>query len=90
MKILKLFSGLKVEIVVVFCDDNFVYRDVISLSVLCVGKWNMQRIECKYLIFCTRFKWLACRAICYSKLLEMYKVMFGLLINVLEFGCQPF
>ncbi|MDR2203501.1 MAG: IS1 family transposase [Nitrososphaerota archaeon] len=38
----------------------------------------------------TRLKRLARRTICYSKSLEMHKIMFGLLINALEFGRQPF
>ncbi|MDR2699217.1 MAG: IS1 family transposase [Nitrososphaerota archaeon] len=42
------------------------------------------------LTFRTRLKRLVRKAICYSKFLEMHKIMFGLLINVLEFGCQPF
>ncbi|MDR0460353.1 MAG: IS1 family transposase [Nitrososphaerota archaeon] len=81
---------LKVAIEAVFFDDNFVYHDVISVNVLFTGKCNTWRIECKYLTFCTRFKCLACRAICCSKSLGMHKIVFGLLVNVLEFGCKLF
>ncbi|MDR2700447.1 MAG: IS1 family transposase, partial [Nitrososphaerota archaeon] len=57
---------------------------------LCTGKRNTQGIERKHLMFRTGFKRLARKTICCSKSLEMYKIMFGLLINVLEFGRQPF
>ncbi|MCL2173454.1 MAG: IS1 family transposase [Candidatus Bathyarchaeota archaeon] len=69
-----------------FFDDNFVYREAISANVLFTGKRNTQRIERKHLTFCTRLKCLARRTVCYSKSLDMHKVVFGLLINVLEFG----
>ncbi|WP_343378039.1 IS1 family transposase [Candidatus Bathycorpusculum sp.] len=43
-------------------------------------------MERKHLTFRTRLKCLARRTICYSKSLDMHKIVFGLLINVLEFG----
>ncbi|MCL2291488.1 MAG: IS1 family transposase, partial [Candidatus Bathyarchaeota archaeon] len=43
-----------------------------------------------HLTFRTRLKRLARRTICYSKSLDMHKIVFGLLINVLEFGCKLF
>jgi insertion element IS1 protein InsB len=71
---------------VVFSDDNFAYRDAISTDILFAGKRNTQRILRKHLTFRTRFKRLARRTICYSKSWDMYTIVFGLLINVLEFG----
>jgi len=85
-KLLDLLSELKVEIEAVFFDDNFAYRDAIPANVLFMGKRNAQRIERKHLAFRTKLKCLARRTICYSKSLEMHKIVFGLLINVLEFG----
>ena len=89
-KLLDLLSELNVEIEAVFSDDNFAYHEAMPVNVLFTGKRNAWRIECKHLTFCTRFKCLACRAICYFKSLGMHKVVFGLLINVLEFGCKLF
>ena len=83
--LLKLLSGLNVEITVVFFDDNFAYHDVIPANVLCTGKRNTQRIECKHLAFRTRLKRLARRTICYSKSLDMHTILFDLLINTLKF-----
>ncbi|MCL2287724.1 MAG: IS1 family transposase [Candidatus Bathyarchaeota archaeon] len=85
-KLLKLLSGLNVEITVVFFDDNFVYHDAIPANVLCTGKRNTQRILRKHLTFRTKLKRLARRTICYSKSLDMHTILFGLLINTLEFG----
>ncbi|MDR0460118.1 MAG: IS1 family transposase [Nitrososphaerota archaeon] len=85
-KLLDLLSELKVEIEAVFFDDSFAYREAISANILFTGKCNTWRIECKHLTFRARFKCLARRTICYSKSLDMHKIVFGLLINVLEFG----
>jgi insertion element IS1 protein InsB len=85
-KLLDLLSKLNVEIEAVFFDDNFAYHEAIPANILFTGKRNTWRIECKHLTFRTRFKCLARRTICYSKSLDMHKVVFGLLINVLEFG----
>ena len=57
-------------------------------EVLTVSKKFTQRIERKHLTFRTRLKWLARRTICYSKSWDMHTIVFGLLINVLEFGCK--
>jgi insertion element IS1 protein InsB len=89
-KLLVLLSKLNVEIIQVFSNDNFAYRDAISRDILQTGKRNTQRIERKHLTFRTRLKRLARRTICYSKSLEMHKTLFGLLINTLEFGCKLF
>ena len=74
------------EIELVFLDDNFSYHEFISKDVLQTGKRNTQKIERKHLTFRTRFKRLARRTICYSKSWDMHTIVFGLLINVLEFG----
>jgi len=89
-KLLDLLSKLKVEIEAVFSDDNFAYHEAILANVLFTGKRNTWRIERKHLTFRTRLKRLARRTICYSKSLDMHKIVFGLLINVLEFGCKLF
>jgi insertion element IS1 protein InsB len=89
-KLLVLLSKLNVEIMQVFCDDNFAYHDAISSVILQTGKRNTQRIERKHLTFRTRLKRLARKTICYSKSLEMHKTVFGLLINTLEFGRKLF
>ncbi|MDR2699899.1 MAG: IS1 family transposase [Nitrososphaerota archaeon] len=74
----------------VYSDVNYAYPEVMSRNVLQTGKRNAQRIERKHLIFRIRLKRLARKTICYSKSLKIHKLMFGLLINVLEFNCQPF
>jgi insertion element IS1 protein InsB len=89
-ELLDLLDLLDVEIVAVYSDDNYAYHEVIPRNILHTGKRNTQRIERKHLTFRTRLKRLARRTICYSKSLEMHKIMFGLLINMLEFGRQPF
>jgi IS1 family transposase len=53
-KLLTSLSGLKVEIVAVFLDDNFAYHDAIPRDILRTGKRNTQRIERKHLTFRTR------------------------------------
>jgi len=75
-----------VEFESVFSDDNFAYHEFILKDVLQTGKCNAQKIECKYLMFRTRLKCLARRTICYSKSWDMHTIVFGLLINTLEFG----
>ncbi len=89
-ELLDLLDLLDVEIVAVYCDDNYAYHDMIPRNILHTGKRNTQKIERKHLTFRTRLRRLARRTICYSKSLEMHKIVFGLLINVLEFGRQPF
>ena len=89
-ELLALLSGLNVEIIVVFSDDNCAYHDMIPRNVLCTGKRNTQKIERKHLTFRTRLKRLARRTICYSKSLEMHTTTFGLLINTLEFNRKLF
>ena len=81
-----MLSELNVEMEAVFSDDNFAYHDAMPANILFMGKRNAQRIERKHLAFRTRLKCLARRTVCYSKSLDMYKIVFGLLINVLEFG----
>ena len=81
---------MKLDIAAVFFDDNFAYHEIIPRDILCTGKRNTQRIERKHLTFRTRLKRLARKTICYSKSLEMHEILFGLLINVLEFRHQPF
>lgn len=89
-KLIDLLSLLKIEIVAVYSDDNYAYHDVIPRNLLHTGKKNTQKIERKHLTFRTRLKRLARKTICYSKSLEMHKIMFGLLINVLEFNLKLF
>jgi len=79
-------NDLELDIVAVFSDDNFAYHEIVPSNILQTGKRNTQRIERKHLTFRTRLKRLARKTICYSKSLDMHKVLFGLLINVLEFG----
>ena len=71
-------------------QPNFAYHDSISPEILHPGKKNTQKIERKHLTFRTRLKRLARKTICFSKSLHMHKIMIGLLINVLEFGCALF
>ena len=89
-ELLGILYSLNVEIVKVYSDDNFAYHDAIPKNVLQTGKRNTQRIERKHLTFRTRLKRLARKTICYSKSLEMHVILFGLLINVLEFDMQLF
>jgi insertion element IS1 protein InsB len=89
-KLLAFLSGLNVEIAVVFSGDSFAYRDIMPMNILHTGKRNTQRVECKYLTFCTRLKRLVRRTVCCSKSLEMHTTLLGLLINVLEFKRKLF
>jgi insertion element IS1 protein InsB len=89
-ELLELLSGLDIEIVAVYSDNNYAYNDIIPNNILQTGKKNTQKIERKHLTFRTRLKRLTRKTICYSKSLEMHKIMVGLLINVLEFNCQLF
>ncbi|MDR0460162.1 MAG: IS1 family transposase [Nitrososphaerota archaeon] len=81
-----LLNGLNLDVVGVFSDDIFAYHEIMPKAILHTGKRNTQCIERKHLMFRTWLKCLACRAICYSKSTGMYVIVFGLLINVLEFG----
>jgi len=89
-ELLGLLANLDIEIVKVYSDDNFAYHDAIPRNILQTGKRNTQKIERKHLTFRTRLKRLARKTICYSKSLEMHTILFGLLINVLEFDHQLF
>ncbi|MCL2173324.1 MAG: IS1 family transposase [Candidatus Bathyarchaeota archaeon] len=89
-KLLDLLSKLKIEIEAVFSDDNIAHHDAIPVNILFTGKRNTWRIERKHLTFRTRLKRLARKTICYSKPLDIHEIVFGLLINVLEFGCKLF
>ena len=85
-----LLYSLNIEIVRVYSDDNFAYHDIIPKNVLQTGKRNTQKIERKHLTFRTRLKRLARKTICYSKSVEMHTILFGLLINVIEFERKLF
>ena len=89
-ELLKLLAILNIEIIVVYSDDNYAYREIIPRNILQTGKRNTQKIERKHLTFRTRLKRLARKTICFSKSLEMHKIMVSLLINVLEFGLKLF
>ena len=89
-KLWTLLLKLNVEIVAVFSDDNFAYHELIPKNILHTGKRNTQRIERKHLTFRTRLKRLSRKTICYSKSVEMHKILFGLLVNKLEFGRKLF
>ena len=88
--LLGMLYSLNVEIVKVYSDDKFAYHDAIPKDVLQTGKRNTQKIERKHLTFRAILKRLSRKTICYSKSLEMHVILFGLLINVLEFNLQPF
>jgi insertion element IS1 protein InsB len=77
-----------IKITAVYTDDNFAYHDIIAPEILLTGKRNTQKIERKHLTFRTRLKRLSRKTICYSKTLEMHKIMVSLLINHLEFDLQ--
>ena len=85
-----LLANLNIEIDKVYSDDNFSYHDLIPKNVLQTGKKNTQKIERKHLTFRTRLKRLARKTICYSKSWQMHTIIFGLLINTLEFGLKLF
>ena len=87
-ELLDLVYNLNLDVIAVYSDDNYTYHDIIPPDVLVTGKRNTQRIERKHLTFRTRLKRLARKTICYSKSLEMHKIMFGLLINELDFNKQ--
>ena len=89
-ELLRLLANLNIEIVNVYSDDNFAYHEAVPYNILETGKKNTQKIERKHLTFRTRLKRLARKTICYSKSVEMHKIVFGLLINVLEFDAQLF
>jgi IS1 family transposase len=80
-----------IEITAVYTDNNPAYREIISAvfpGVLEIGKRNTQKIGRKHLTFRTRLKRLTRKTICYSKELEMHKIMVSMLINHLEFAVQ--
>ena len=81
-------NSLNLNITHVYSDNNFAYHDVISHKILKIGKKNTQKIERKHLTFRTRLKRLARKTICYSKSLEMHKILIGLLINLFEFSSK--
>ena len=89
-ELLDLLADLNIEMVKVYSDDNFAYHEIIPYNVLQTGKRNTQKIERKHLTFRTRLKRLARKTICYSKSLEMHKILIGLFINTEEFKCQLF
>ncbi len=89
-ELMSLLDSANIKISKVYSDDNFSYHKIIPNNILQTGKRNTQKIERKHLIFRTRLKRLARKTICYSKSLEMHKIVFGLLINVLEFNLQLF
>ena len=84
----KLLKPLKIS--KFYTDGNWSYIDSLPKTKLVVSKKNTQKIERKHLTFRTRLKRLARKTICYSKSLEMHKIMVSLMINVLEFDLQPF
>lgn len=84
-KLNNIINSLKLNVTHIYSDNNFAYHDVISHKVLKIGKKNTQKIERKHLTFRTRLKRLTRKTICYSKSLEMHKILIGLLINFLEF-----
>lgn len=51
-----------------------------------VGKQNTQKIESKHINLRTRIKRLARKTICFSKTIQMHKIVVGLFINRYEFG----
>ena len=73
-----------------YTDANWAYIENLPKSKLVVSKKNTQKIERKHLTFRNRLKLLARKTICYSKSLEMHKIVVSLMINVLEFGLQLF
>ena len=89
-ELLGLIYSLNVDIVAVYSDDNFAYHDIIPPDILTTGKVNTQKIERKHLTFRTRLKRLARKTICYSKSIDMHKVMISLMMNVCEFDLQLF
>ena len=88
----KLLAGFGMQSItkmaIVYSDNNFAYHDIISHKILKIGKNNTQKIERKHLTFRTRLKRLARKTICYSKSLEMHKILISLLINLLEFSSK--
>ena len=84
----KLLKSLKIS--KFYTDANWAYIENLPKSKLVVSKKNTQKIERKHLTFRTRLKLLARKTICYSKSLEMHKIVVSLMINVLEFGLQLF
>ena len=81
-------NSLNLNITHVYSDNNFAYHDIISHKILKIGKNNTQKIERKHLTFRTCLKRLARKTICYSKSLEMHKILISLLINLLEFSSK--
>ena len=84
-KLNNILNRLNLNITHIYSDNNFIYHHVVSHKVLKIGKKNTQKIERKHLTFRTRLKRLTRKTICYSKSLEMHKILVGLLINFLEF-----
>ena len=85
-KLNDMLNSLNLNITYVYSDNNFAYHKVIPHKILKIDKKNNQKIERKHLTFRTRLKLLTRKTICYSKSLEIHKILIGLLINLLEFS----
>ena len=85
-KLNDMLNSLNLNVTHVYSDNIFAYHSVITHKILKIGKNNTQKTERKHLTFRTRLKRLTRKTICYSKSLEMHKILIGLLINLLEFS----
>jgi insertion element IS1 protein InsB len=89
-QLMELLSSINIEIIKVYSDNNPAYHDAIPKNILKVGKKYTQKIERKHLTYRTRLKRLARKTICFSKSIEMHMIMFGMIINHLEFAVKLF
>jgi insertion element IS1 protein InsB len=70
----------------VYADGNYAYEKILGADKVWVSKCNTQKIERKHLSLRTWVKRLARKTICFSKSLQMHKVVVGLCINVKIFN----
>ena len=76
------------KICMVYADGNYAYEKILGSKKIkvTVGKKNTQKIERIHLSLRTWVKRLARKTICFSKTLQMHKIVVGLCINVKFFG----
>jgi insertion element IS1 protein InsB len=70
----------------VYSDENWAYRDRISIGKLVTGKRNTQQIERHHLTLRTRVKRLCRKTICFSKNRDIHIAVVGMFINTYFFG----
>ena len=72
----------------VYADNNYAYKQRLSVDMLISGKKNTQQIERGHLTLRTRIKRLSRKTICFSKDKKIHTAVIGTFINTHFFGRQ--